>query len=418
MDASLLKNLIPLVVLLVASAYFSGSEAAIFSLSSLERDLLGRKTGPRLGYVMKLLQGSPDQILITVLTGNMFVNVFASSIGEAIGARLFSVEAQLFSIFTMTALLLVTGEMMPKNLGIRHASEFVRFSAGPLYYLLKLFAPIRWFLNLFNIVVERLFPVRDDEREDRRHDLIRSAVHIGYKEGILDKSELHLVESFVEFRDQSVEEVMIPRTEVAGVDVSTPISDLLGRADLAQMAAASSMIAIYDGDLDHIVGHLPLRDLLPYKYGLRTGERMQEVMKPALSVPSSKNCADLLVEMRSSNTELAIVVDEFGGTGGIVTIKGLVEELLGYFYPADLDSRLEVSANGYRVPGTLRIEELELLVGRKIQSDSHTLAGLILEHLQDLPEPGTRVVIAELELIVLRVTKNRVLEVEIRKGTP
>jgi CBS domain containing-hemolysin-like protein len=143
---------------------------------------------------------------------------------------------------------------------------------------------------------------------------------------------------------------------------------------------------------------------------------MREVMKPALSVPSSKNCADLLVEMRSSDTEMAVVVDEFGGTGGIVTIKALVEEILSYFYPADLDSVLEVSPTGYRVPGSLRLDELEILVGREIQSDSHTVAGLILEHLQDLPEPGARVVIADLELVVLRASKNRVLEVEVRKG--
>ena len=133
-------------------------------------------------------------------------------------------------------------------------------------------------------------------------------------------------------------------------------------------------------------------------------------------MPSSKNCADLLVEMRSSNTELAVVVDEFGGTAGVVTIKGLVEELLGYFYSAPLEEVLEVSAEAYRVAGSLRITDLELLVGQRIESDSHTVAGLILEHLEDLPEVGAKVRIPGLELAVLRATKNRVLEVEVRRG--
>jgi putative hemolysin len=415
MDVGLLQKLIPLLLLLAGSAYFSGSEAAFFSLSGVDRDVLSRKTGKRLSAVMRQIQSSPDQILITVLTGNMFVNVFASSLGEAIGVRLFRQESELLSIVAMTGLLLVLGEMMPKSLGVRNASEFVRFSSAPLYYLLKVLAPVRWFLNLFNLAVERLFPTRQAP-QDTRHTLIRSAVHIGFKEGILDQSELQLVETFCEFRDRSVEEVMIPRTEVYGVDLSTPISDLLSRSDLRKIADASAMIVGFDGDMDHVAGYLPLRELLPYKYGLHPAERLQAVMRPALSVPSSKNCADLLVEMRSSNTELAVVVDEFGGTAGVVTIKGLVEELLGYFYSAPLEEVLEVSAEAYRVAGSLRITDLELLVGQRIESDSHTVAGLILEHLEDLPEVGAKVRIPGLELAVLRATKNRVLEVEVRRG--
>ncbi|MBN1834437.1 MAG: HlyC/CorC family transporter [Spirochaetales bacterium] len=418
MDAELLRNLIPLVLLLAASAYFSGSEAAFFSLSSLERDQLSGRPGRRLGYVMRLIRSSPDQVLITVLTGNMFVNVFASSLGEAIGIRLFRTEAELFSIIAMTALLLIAGEMIPKNLGVRNASAFASFSAGPLFYLLRVLAPVRWFLNLFNLAVEKIFPARKSQEPETRHSFIRSAVHIGFKEGILDQSELHLVESFCEFREQSVEEVMTPRTQIKGVEIATPISTLLATPEPRRLALQGSIIPVFDRDLDHITGYLTLYDLLPYRYGLKGGERLQEAVRPGLSVPSSKNCADLLVEMRASNTELAIVVDEFGGTAGVVTIKALVEKLLGYFYPSELDSVHEVSANTYRVPGSLRVDQLELLASRQIATESHTVAGLILEHLRDLPEEGARVRVEDLELVVLRTSRNQVLEVEVRKASP
>ena len=422
MDADLLSHLIPLIVLLGISAYFSGSEAAFFSLSSLERDVLSRKPGSRLRAVMKQIQGTPDRILITLLTGNMFVNVFASSLGEAIGVRVFPVGAGAYSVVAMTVLLLVTGEMLPKNLGVRHPAAFVQFSSGPLYYLVKVLAPMRWFLNLFNRAVERLFPLESGENLDGRHNLIRSAVQIGFKEGILDQSEQKLVESFCDFRDRSVDEIMIPRMQITGVELSTSISQLLARPDLPKMAAQDSVIPVFEGDLDHVVGYVPILDLLPYKYGLADGDRLQEAMRPELSVPSSKDCADLLVEMRASNTELAIVVDEFGGTAGMVTVKKLVEELLGYFYARDLDSLLEVSTGGYRVPGSLRIDELERLVGRQIETDSHTVAGLILERLEDLPQAGAAVTLGEpgqpgeLRLTVLRASRNRVLEVEITKA--
>ena len=424
MDASLLRHLLPLIVLLALSAYFSGSEAAFFSLSSLERDVLSRKPGSKLRSVMKLIQGAPDRILITLLTGNMFVNVFAASLGEAIGVRVFRVAAEAYSILVMTILLLIAGEMLPKNLGVRNPSAFVQFSAGPLYYLLRVLAPVRWFLNLFNLAVERLFPLNRRQDAEGRHNLIRSAVQIGFKEGILDQSEQKLVESFCDFRDRSVDEIMIPRMQIRGVEVSTSITQLLARPDLKEMAAQDSVIPVFDGDLDHVVGYVPILDLLPYKYGLRGGERLQEAMRPELSVPSSKDCADLLVEMRASNTELAIVVDEFGGTAGMVTVKKLVEELLGYFYARDLDSLLEVSSGSYRVPGSLRIDELERLVGRQIEADSHTVAGLILERLEKLPQAGAVVTLGEpgqpgtLRLTVLRAGRNRVLEVEITKVEP
>ncbi len=203
MGEALLARLLPLAALLLLSAYFSASEAAFFSLSKVEQDTLRRRGGARLTWMLERMASSPDDVLITVLTGNMLVNVFASSLGEAVGRLIFPVEAELLSIVTMTGLLLVTGEMAPKSIAVRYAPAFARFSAVPLYTLYRGLRPVRWFLRLFSRLAGRQPAARPAGRLGeraaagaRRPGIIRSAVRIGFKEGILDNSELHLVESF------------------------------------------------------------------------------------------------------------------------------------------------------------------------------------------------------------------------------
>jgi putative hemolysin len=415
MDDELLRRLIPFVILLLLSAYFSGSEAAFFSLSALERDTLKRRSGSRLARILARILSSPDEILITLLTGNMFVNVFASALGDAIGARIFAFESEMFSIISMTVLLLIAGEMVPKNLAVRNTLSFSRISAIPLYYLFILLKPLRWFFNLFNLFTNRLFPLRRFPDQPSQHDIIRSAVQIGFKEGILDSSELHLVESFCDFREKQAEEVMVPRTEIRGVEVSTGIGELVSGAGRIDTNGGGSLLPAFEEDLDHLVGYIALRDLLPYKYGLKTGLRATELVKPSISVPSTKNCAELLVEMRESNTEMAVVIDEYGGTAGIVTFRGLIEQLLGYFYPSADRQVVEVAPDTFRIPGNLRIEELSLLLGRDITSESYTAAGLIIERLGEIPSVGRKMVINGLEFAVLQTSKNRILELEVKK---
>jgi len=418
MVVDLLRLVIPLALLLLLSAYFSGSEAAFFSLSSLEQDNLKRRSGGKLAAILKRIFSSPDDMLITLLTGNMFVNVFASSFGEAIGERIFPFETELFSIMSMTVLLLIFGEMAPKNLAVRKAMSFSRFSARPLHFLYVLLTPLRWFFNLFNRLINLVLPERDRGEQRANHTIIRSAVQIGFKEGILDRSELDLVESFCDFREKQAEEVMNPRTEIDGIEVSRRISDLISDKALMAGTSGAALLPAFDQDLDHLVGYITFRDLLPYKYKFKTDARLSEVLKPAINVPSTKNCAELLVEMRESNSEMAVVIDEYGGTAGIVTFKDLIEQLLGYFYPSAEEQILELPGGRFRIAGHLKVEDLADAMEQDIPSESHTVAGLITDTLEEIPAVGTRLVIGQIEFTVKRISKTRILELEVRRLSP
>ncbi|UCF99268.1 MAG: HlyC/CorC family transporter [Spirochaetaceae bacterium] len=415
MDVALLRLLIPLAALLLLSAYFSGSEAAFFSLSTLEQDSLKRRSGTKLAAILSRIFASPDDILITLLTGNMFVNVFASSLAEAIGERIFPFETELFSIISMTVLLLIFGEMAPKNIAVRSAPSLSRFSAVPLHYLSVLLTPLRWFFNLFNRLVNLLIPAREADEQRFKHSIIRSAVQIGFKEGILDRSELDLVESFCDFREKQAEDLMIPRTEINGVDVSRGIFNLIADGTLMDESNEAALLPAFDQDLDHLVGYIAFRDLLPYKFRFKKDARLTEIVRTAISVPATKNCADLLVEMRESNSEMAVVIDEYGGTAGIVTFKDLVEQLLGYFYPTTEKQIVELPDGGFRIAGQVKIEELVALLGQEILSDSNTVAGLIIDTLGEIPAAGTKLIIGQIEFTVKRIGKTRILELEVRR---
>jgi putative hemolysin len=415
MNTELLRLLISLAVLLLLSAYFSGSEAAFFSLSTLEQDGLKKRSSARLATILSRIFSRPDDILITLLTGNMLVNVFASALAEAIGERIFPLGSELFSIISMTVLLLILGEMTPKNVAVRNAQVFSRFSAVPVHYLSIALMPLRWFFNLFNRLVNVLIPERDGAGGQAKHSIIRSAVQIGYKEGILDRSELDLVESFCDFREKQAEEVMRPRTEINGVDMDRRVSELIADNALMDGSDGASLIPAFDQDLDHLVGYVAFRDLLPYEFGFKNDARLAEVIKPAISVPSTKNCAELLAEMREANSEMAAVIDEYGGTAGIVTFRDLIEQLLGYFYPSGEKQFVELSEDRFRVAGHLKIEELSELLGREIESDAHTVAGLITDTLGEIPPPGTKAVIDRTEFTVKSISETRILEIEVRR---
>jgi putative hemolysin len=416
MDASLIPQAVVLLVLLLFSAYFSGSETAFFSLSYFEQDTLKRTThSPKRRKIIGHILDNPDGVLITILTGNMLVNVTASSLAERLGEHLFPFSSELLSIAIMTLLLLLIGEMTPKNLAVRRPLSFAQASSLPLYGFYRLLAPLRLLLQGLNHKIGALFNMPEPGKEAMQQRIILSAVQIGFKEGILHPSELHMAESFFAFRGKAADEVMIPRAQINGIEATTSVSRLLAGIRKAERDSHSSLIPVYARDRDHFVGYLDVKDLLPFRFGMKQTISPQELLRPFISVPASKNCAELLVEMRETRREMALVIDEYGGTAGIVTFQDLVEELLGYFYPEDEETVTEIEPGHYRVAGSLELDNLAELLETSLPAESRTVAGLIMEQLGEIPAEGRSLRLHDLELTVVKADRKRILAVEVRK---
>ena len=415
MDDVSIPRIIIFVVLLLFSAFFSGTETALFSLNDLERENLKKTPDKKLKRFIRHILSSPNEILITILTGNMFVNLFASSLSEKLGEEIFNFESDIYTIIIMTVILLIIGEMTPKNIAVRHALSYSRRASIPIYYIHKLLTPLRIVLFKIKRMVLSLYPDKQIQDIDRRETIIRSALSFGYKNGILDHFELDLFVSFLDFRKKTAEDVMIPRTDIRGIDMSAGIEQVL--TDLTELKNEdfNSLVPIYRSDIDHLSGYIDVKDLIPAKLGISRDNSLNQILKPIHPVPHSKNLAELMKEMKTLNIGMSLVVDEYGGTAGIITFKKLVEYLLSHFYTTNQDLVVETQKNRFRAPGNLDLTTINELFKVNVESDSRTIAGMLIEKLGEIPAKGESIKINGFLIVVTKATRNRIVEVEIRR---
>ncbi len=398
-----------LVALLAMSAFFSGSETAYFSLSDVEADQLQRRVRGSGVRLVETLNRAPDEILATILTGNMFVNIFATAIAEAMGARIFASQSELFSIGIMTILLLLVGEMTPKSVAIRHSLAFSRASARPLQWVYTALNPLVRMLAAVRTAVLSLYPERPDDAGASHHVSVLSAIRGGFESGTLPESELKLLESFFDFRNRSAQDVMIPRTALPIVDITAPVEQVVAQA--AHHRGAHPIWLVSRGDVDHVTGFVHRRDLVAHSVQ-PAGKTLNAIQRPVHFVHATKLLPELVREMREEGTEVVVVIDEFGGTAGAVTYHTVVERLFEDFYP---DEPHPVAPDGtVTIPGSFEVEELAELFDVTLPDDNRTVGGMVVSAFDAIPLPGQSVRIGTLEFTVDAVGKNKVDRVSVR----
>jgi CBS domain containing-hemolysin-like protein len=317
----------------------------------------------------------------------------------------------MLSVIASTAVLLVFGEMTPKNFAIRHSASFFSFTMPLLLYVHVLLAPLRFGLDTLRRRVVALLSGRVRSDSEDRQTLITSTLQVGVSKGLLHPSELAATESFLEFREKTAADIMIPRTRLSGLDVASDFETVIERL---RREGGRRSVLLYDGDIDHLRGYLVARDLLAWRYGVETCESVAALMRPLYAVPESKPLFELMQEMIGKNMELALVVDEYGGTAGVIPFQLLVGDFLQFFYPRE-ERVLQASEGVFRLPGELPLAALETLLGASCDSESRTVGGLVIERLGEIPAAGTTLELSGAQLVVRRVSQRRILEVEVRK---
>ncbi len=395
-------------LLLAFSFFFSATETATFSLNQLEKERLRRGKPSR--FLLGALQ-QPEEILATILLGNMIVNLMFASLMGTVMERVFGARAWLVSVLAGAAALLLFGEMTPKNVAIRHPASFFAFSMPLLSNVHVLLSPVRRVLDLVRRAVVAFLSGRLRVDPEDRRTLITSTLQVGVTKGLLHPSELAATESFLEFRGKTAADIMIPRTRLSGVEAAAGLEAVIERL---RRDGGRGPVLIYDRDIDHLKGYMVARDLLAFRYGVETADSGAELLRPFYPVPETKALFDLMQEMIAQNTEMALVLDEYGGTSGVIPFQLLVGDFLQFFYPGEERVR-QTSEGVYRLPGEFPLEALESLLGVTWESESRTVGGLIIERLGEIPAAGATVLLAGHELVVRRVSQKRILEVEVRK---
>jgi len=410
MTIELILQYLILLILIVLSGFFSGSETAFFSLNHLEKDKLKSRSKGKIKNFVNNILNNPDEFLITILTGNMFVNFLFASILDNLFETYIFVNAWLYSIIAGTMLILIFGEMTPKNIAIRHSLAFNNFAFPLLRVMHLVIKPVRVVLRRIEQSITTRISRRLKKEEDI-HVLIRSALQMGLKKGILHHSELTTIESFFQFREKNAEDVMLPRTEIIGISVDLSIDEIESN-DFKKNK--TNIIPVFKKDMDYIIGYIKIDDILPFKYGLHSGNKISQIIKPILPVPETKNLLELMKEMINSKKEMAVIVDEYGGTAGIVTFSHLVKNFLDFFYPEN--DYIRKIKDKYILTGQMEIEKLSEIFNVDFNSESRTLGGLIIENMEEIPIPGKKIKINNIVFTVRKVVKNRISEVEARKA--
>jgi len=424
----ILAYAIGLAVLLLLSAFFSGSETALFSLSRVQLQQL-RKSGAGSGVAVSQLLERPSRLLVTVLVGNMLVNVATASILTELATRLLGNKGIGLAIGVTTFLLLIAGEVTPKTFAVRHAEGFARVAARPLHLFSLLIWPVRVVLGHITTVI--LFLLRQGHVQSTNlltRDDIQAIVKAGLSEGVVEVHETEIVENIFELRDIVAREIMVPRTDIVRIADSATIQQAIARS----CEGGHSRLPVYSEDDDEIwgvfhvkdipawVGHdvtgLSIRDFIAHRDALSEPPRFP-LVHGAFLVPETVHIDALLQHMRH-RTHLAILLDEYGGTAGLVTLEDVLERLVGELVEEPGDESADYSRAGDLIvaQGQARIRDLNhgLDLGLPL-GKIDTVGGYVLDLLGHLPEEGEVASDDTLEFRVVEVSAKRIERVEIRR---
>ena len=403
-------------VLLVFSGYASGSEIAFFSLSPNDLNELDEEKNKCDRQIMQLRENS-ERTLATILITNNLVNVtiimlcnyffeHVVSFGNAYWLHFVTITVLL------TFLLLLFGEIMPKVYAGQHALSFCRFSAGGILRLSKLFQPLSGILLRSGILAEK---VVQKENHILSVDDLEQALELTDENEL--KDEKNMLEGIVRFGDETAKEVMTSRQDVIDLDFRSSFSDVLK----CIVENNYSRIPVYQGSIDNIRGILYIKDLLPH-LSKPASFRWQSLIRPPYFVPETKKIDDLLREFQENKVHIAIVVDEFGGTSGIITLEDILEEIVGEIndeYDEEEKSYTRINANTYVFEGKtllsdfFKILDLDDETFEEVEGDADSLGGLLLEIKGDFPELHERIDYKNFTFEVTELDGHRIAKVKV-----
>ena len=400
------------IFLLILSAFFSGTETAYFHIRK------HRKETPE---KLKSVLDSPQHLLVSLLTGNTIVNVAIASLAAymthkyVVDHKLQDTQGPFFiEVIVVLVVVLIFGEILPKMIAIKYSKEFALRMYIPLKVMMFILSPIAHTFNAITNVVIKILPFRKEKIFDSEEELIILA-ELGEEEGTLQEEESDMIQSIFDFKEKTVGEIITPRVDIVSLKSDESIDramDIIGERQF-------SKIPIYKDTIDNIKGILYAKDIIPYLMGSRPNVNLQTLARQPFFVPETKPIDDLMKEFKLRKTSIAIVVDEWGGTEGLVTLEDVVEEVMGEIrdpYDQEESNVLKQPDGSFIVDGSITIYDLEEETDIEFPEDRDydTLGGFILDILTDIPQTGEQVEFNDMVFTVQTVENNRIGKIKIQ----
>jgi len=396
----MLSQIIVLIILIFLNAFFAAAEMAFVSLNDAKIDRQAKEGNKKAKSIQKMLK-DPSKFLATIQIGITFAGFLSSAFAsEAFASELAPVLNNLIpqvsvgvwnsvSIVLITIILsyftLIFGELVPKRLAMKYSEQIAFGTVKIIRGVAVVTSPFVKFLTFSTNIVSKIFGVSGEEEETVTEEEIRMMVDVGEEKGTINKTEKEMINNVFEFDDKIVSEIMIPRTEMFAVDANSSISEVI--EELSDDGRYSK-IPVYEEDLDEITGIVYVKDILTSQKN--KNNKIKTLVKDAYYVSESKPIRELFDELRQNKKQIAIIIDEYGGTSGMVTMEDILEEIVGEIYDEydEVTKKVEkIDDNTYRFDGSLAIYEVEKVLDIEIpEGEYDTLSGYLIEQLGAIPK--------------------------------
>ena len=410
-----------LIILVTMSAFFSASETALTAFNRSKLKAIAEKN-QRKADLLKGWLKKPNEILTALLIGNNIVNILASSIATMVAISILGNNSRAIAISTgaMTILLLIFGEITPKVVAKAYSTHISNAVIKLVYMLSKLFLPISKIPMVVSKLIARIFGVKIDEIAFLiTEEEIKSVVSVGEEEGVIEEEEKKMIHSIFEFTDTTVKEIMIPRTTVFAVEASKTLEEIWD----VITGNGYSRIPVYEEGIDNIIGVFYIKDIFNVIRDGKLNMQVKSFIREAYFVPETKALVEMLEEFKKKHIHMAIVLDEYGGTSGIITIEDLIEEIVGDIndeFDIEHDEEIKkVADNKYIIDAMLDVEFLneELSIDLPVSEDYDSLGGYIYSVLGRVPLEKDTITHdnGKVEIRVLEVDNRRIVKALIIK---
>ena len=403
-----------LVALLFFSAFFSMSETALMSMSKIRLRHLVENHVKHAKLTQDLVD-HPNQLLGTILVGNNLVNIAASAIATSIAIYFWNNKGVGIATFLMTLLILIFGEITPKNIAIDYTEEIVLFIAPIMNVFVKIFSPIVWVLTNFTNGLLHLFGVNKQEKKPLiTEEELKTIVEVSSQEGVLESDEKEIIDNIFEYSDMRVKDIMIQRMDIVAVDVSATYEEVVAAFGEKQF----SRIPVYEDTIDNIVGVLYAKDLFFIPVEKIKQFDIKKYMREPFYTYEFIKISDFFRRMQGDRIHIAIVLDEYGGVAGIITMEDIIESILGdindEYDPQDEEDIVCIKEGEYLVNGSVRLEDLNEEIGTHFESeDFESIGGFILGILGRIPRTGEIINYESIRFVIEKVDKSRIMKIRL-----
>ena len=397
---------------LVLSAYFSATETAFSSANGTKLRTLAEKGSKKAKLACELLEHY-DKLLSTILIGNNIVNILMASIGTVLFVRHYGDAGATISTVVVTVVVLVFGEISPKSVAKDCAERFAMFSAPILQVFLFVLTPLNFLFSLWKKLLAKVFHLNGESKMSQEELLM--LVDEVQQDGSIDKNEGELLKNAIDFSEQQAQDILIHRVDLAALPITA------SKEEVAALFTETkySRLLIYQDSIDHILGTVHQKD---FYVGCGITEKpLPEIIVPPLFVLENEPISRLLKTLQKAKTHVAVVVDEYGGTCGIVTMEDILEELVGEIW--DEHDEIEVfirktGANTFLVDSSMDFDEFAAYFRLKTDSEMTSVSGWVMEQFGRVPESGERITAGPLDVLVTKVDNHRIEEIQVTQHAP